>query len=167
MVHELSRLVAQGDLLALSALEQDLACSDSRAEHARQVLEKLEDKKCGNLEKLRLVLLFALRYEHAQQEIQQLKQGLRRAGIAEEQVGLVDMLLVYAGSQARQEDLFQNKSVLAMAKNTLERSIKGVENVYTQHKSLLSQTVDALMKGRLRDAYYPAVHCTAGGRACS
>ena len=82
----------------------------------------------------------------------------------------MDMLLVYAGSQARQEDLFQNKSVLAMAKNTLERSIKGVENVsdqrrvavvvslsasselarprgrYTQHKSLLSQTVDALMK---------------------
>ena len=37
---------------------------------------------------------------------------------------------MYSGSHARQEDLFQNKSALAMVKNTFERTVKGVENVY-------------------------------------
>lgn len=33
--------------------------------------------------------------------------------------------------------------------------VQGVENVYTQHTPHLSQTLDLLLKGRLRETSYP------------
>jgi len=129
-------------------------------DHHGQVLEKVQNNAVGALEKLRLVLLFALRYEHQAQEIHSLKDALRHAGISEEQVQLVDHILMYGGSHARQEDLFQNKSALAMVKSSLA-NLQGVDNVYTQHKSLLSSTTDALLKGRLSESRYPC--CNQNG----
>lgn len=35
--------------------------------------------------------------------------------------------------------------------------LKGVENVYTQHQPLLYQTIESIVKGRLRDIDYPFV----------
>ena len=35
--------------------------------------------------------------------------------------------------------------------------MQGVENVYTQHTPLLVHTLEALVKGRLKDADYPPV----------
>lgn len=33
--------------------------------------------------------------------------------------------------------------------------MQGVENVYTQHSPHLSQTLDLLLKGRLKESSYP------------
>ena len=33
--------------------------------------------------------------------------------------------------------------------------MKGVDNIYTQHKPLLSRLLDELLKGRLRETAYP------------
>ena len=35
--------------------------------------------------------------------------------------------------------------------------LKGVENVYTQHQPLLYNTIESIVKGRLRDIDYPFV----------
>ena len=43
----------------------------------------------------------------------------------------------------------------AVASNNVR--FKGVENVYTQHNPHLSQTLESLLKGRLRDTSYPFV----------
>ena len=40
---------------------------------------------------------------------------------------------------------------------TAHACAQGVENVYTQHTPLLVHTLEALVKGRLRDADYPFV----------
>merc|ERR1711879_168162 len=71
--------------------------------------------------------------------------------------GLVDDILRYAGSSIRGGDLFQNKSFFAQARSTVTRSIKGVENVYTQHKSQTHHVVDHLIKGKLKESSYPFV----------
>jgi len=105
------------------------------------------------MERLRLVLLYALRYEN-DSYISQLKDELRKSGI-EEQVQLVDGLLSYAGSHVRSGDLFQNKNFLQMARSAFQRGFKGVQNVYTQHKSLLASTVENLIKGKLSETEYP------------
>lgn len=34
---------------------------------------------------------------------------------------------------------------------------QGVENVYTQHQPLLFQTMESIIKGRLRDVDYPFI----------
>merc|ERR1712087_365500 len=83
--------------------------------------------------------------------------------MGEEQLALVDQLLRYAGGHARSGDLFQNRSVLAMAKSTIARHVQGVENVYTQHKSHLSGVATSLMKGTLSHNAYPFLERPRGG----
>merc|ERR1711981_790457 len=108
------------------------------------------------MERLRLVLLYALRYEHSSSNLQ-LKEELRKTGVGEEQVSLVDQVVRYAGSHVRTGDLFQNKSFLAQARSTINRGLRDVENVYTQHKSLVYKVGDDLMKGKLKEQSYPTV----------
>ncbi|KAJ1616580.1 Sec1 family-domain-containing protein [Pavlovales sp. CCMP2436] len=65
----------------------------------------------------------------------------------------------------RAGDLFSNKSFFAVAKKQLQRGIKGVQNVYTQHQPYIAQTLEALVKNKLPalvsnkvlEAHYPYV----------
>lgn len=166
VVHELSRLVEQGGLLEASQLEQDLACSENRQEHFRAVIDMLRGPNITNMERLRLVLLYALRYEH-DGSLAQLRDELRRARIEEEQISLIDQLLLYAGSHVRSGDLFQNKSWITQAKSAVTKGFKGVDNVYTQHKSLLATIIDQLMKGKLKETSYPFAEGTGRYAAAS
>ena len=43
-------------------------------------------------------------------------------------------------------------------------SINGVDNVYTQHTTLLAQTLEGLAKGKLNEKHFPAVGKDVGGR---
>jgi len=155
VVHELQRLIMSNGLMEASQLEQDLACSENRQEHYRLLSEMIRGRSITNMERLRLVLLYSLRYEHDHSNIHQLKDMLRSNGIGEDQTGLVDHILRYAGSHVRTGDLFQNKSFLAQARSTLTRGLRDVENVYTQHKTLAASVVDSLMRGRLKETSYP------------
>jgi len=158
VVHELSRLVETNGLLEASQLEQELACSENRQEHFRSVADMIRDNKITNMERLRLVLLFALRYENEKRNINELKDMLVQKGIGPDQCDLVDQMLQYAGAHARNGDLFgKNSSFLQMAKNSVISSFKGVENVYTQHKTHLMGVVDSLMKGKLKESSYPYI----------
>jgi len=61
----------------------------------------------------------------------------------------------YAGATVRGSDIFgQNKNALAKTKKFM-KGLKGVENIYTQHKPLLHETLDNLIKGKLRDQQFP------------
>lgn len=154
VVHELSRIVDANGLFHASQLEQDLACTENRQEHFKSLQEMVRGNQITNMERLRLVLLYALRYEHPQSNAQ-LQEELRSKRIGEEQIALVDQILRYAGSSVRSGDLFQNKSFLAQAKSTISRGLRDVENVYTQHKSLVATLGDSLMKGKLSQTTYP------------
>lgn len=156
VVHELSRIVDANGLFHASQLEQDLACTENRQEHFKSLQEMLRGNQITNMERLRLVLLYALRYEHSQ-SLTQLKEDLRAKRIGDQQINLIDQVLKYAGSHVRSGDLFQNKSFLAQAKSTISRGLRDVENVYTQHKSLVSTIGDSLMKGKLKEQTYPTV----------
>jgi len=113
---------------------------------------------CGSsitdMERLRLVMLYALRYEH-DSSIAQLKDHLHSQGIGLEQIRLIDQILRYGGSHVRGGDLFHNKSLFKQVKHSVANSIKGVQNVYTQHKTYLASTVESLCKGRLKESTYP------------
>eukprot|EP00923_Selenidium_pygospionis_P041117 GHVN01071194.1.p1 GENE.GHVN01071194.1~~GHVN01071194.1.p1 ORF type:complete len:399 (+),score=67.10 GHVN01071194.1:660-1856(+) len=164
VVHELSRLVRTNGLFEASSLEQDLACSVSvtsgaaqKQEHLRLTLERLRSPKTANMERLRLVLLYALRYEN-DLSVNQLKEELRNAGIEQDQVLLVDAVVSYAGAHRRRSDIFeQNKTFLDRAKTQFQRGFQGVDNVYTQHTSLLANHVTQLLKGKMRENQFPSL----------
>jgi len=157
VVHELSRIIEANGLLAASQLEQEIACSESRQEHHRSVLEMLRGDTIMNMERLRLVLLYALRYESDASGLAKLKEQLHKAGIPDDRIALIDHILQYAGSHARSGDLFQNKTLLAQTRSVVAKSFKGVENVYTQHKTQTSKLAEDLMKGKLKEGSYPFV----------
>lgn len=63
-------------------------------------------------------------------------------------------MLNFAGAEQRQDDLFMNENFFSRGKSAM-KGLKGVENVYTQHTPHLAQTIELLLRGRLRDTSYP------------
>ncbi|NXU94749.1 VPS45 protein, partial [Xiphorhynchus elegans] len=67
---------------------------------------------------------------------------------------LVSAVVEYGGKRVRGSDLFGPKDAVAITKQFL-KGLKGIENVYTQHQPLLQETLDQLIKGKLKDSQYP------------
>lgn len=60
---ELARIIDECSLMMVSQFEQDLACSDDQSSHYRTLLENLQNPNLKAADKLRLSLLYILRYE--------------------------------------------------------------------------------------------------------
>lgn len=155
---ELSRLVGHMNLLEVSQLEQDLACREAESEHRKQVMDMLKMNNVTLSDKLRLVMLYALRYEGANDKgLPLMRDALHHAGVGPEGIHLITAVKEYAGVSKRSGDIFSNRSFFAMASNTVRRGIGGVDNVYTQHEPLLSYTLDNLFRNRLKNSDFPLV----------
>ncbi|KAH7885289.1 Sec1-like protein [Phlebopus sp. FC_14] len=153
LVGELSRLVERDHLLDVGEIEQGLATSSGCDFKTVQALVSNNAVPAWN--KLRVVILYALRYQKTQtNNIASLINLLLSNGVLREEARLVYVFLNIAGSDQRQDDLFSTESFLAKGRSAL-KGLKGVENVYTQHTPHLSQTLENLFKGRLKETNYP------------
>ncbi|KAI0328911.1 Sec1-domain-containing protein [Cubamyces sp. BRFM 1775] len=153
LVGELSRLVERDKLLDLGEIEQGLATGSGA--DLKDVQALVANPVIQPWNKLRLVMLYALRYQKTQpQNVASLINLILENGVSREDAKLVYVLLNIAGSDQRQEDLFSAESLLAKGRSAL-KGLKGVENVYMQHTPHLSQTLENLFKGRLRETTHP------------
>jgi len=89
---ELARLVDVCSLLDVSQFEQDLACQDDHATHVRELIEKLTSSNVKVPDKLRLGLLYALRYEETG-NVKMIKSHMTRGGVPPDMVDFVDIML--------------------------------------------------------------------------
>lgn len=64
--------------------------------------------------------------------------------------------LSQASTQAGISDIFESASIFSGARDRF-KGLKGVENVYTQHTPVLENTLQSLIKGRLREQQYPFI----------
>ncbi|XP_006462752.1 hypothetical protein AGABI2DRAFT_207344 [Agaricus bisporus var. bisporus H97] len=153
LVGELSRLVGRDKLLDVGEVEQGLATSSGADYKSVQAI--VTDPSIPPWNKLKVAILFALRYQKSQQtNIAHLINLLLANGVSREDARLVYMFLNVAGTDQRQDDLFSTESLLAKGRSAL-KGLKGVENVYTQHSPHLSQTLENLFRGRLKESSYP------------
>ncbi|KIY45631.1 Sec1-like protein [Fistulina hepatica ATCC 64428] len=153
LVGELSRLVERDKLLDVGEVEQGLATS-AGADY-RSVQEIIKDATVSSWHKLRIIMLFALRYQKTQTaNIASLINLALDNGVSREDARLVYLLLNIAGTDQRQDDLFSTESLLAKGRQAL-KGLKGVENVYTQHRPHLSGILEDLLRGRLKEGSYP------------
>jgi len=160
LMSELARLVDVCQLLDISQLEQEMACSNDRSGHRRQTMEKLNNPRIQLADKVKLVLLYLLRYENSD-DVANMKMALQDQGVDSRKVEQIDALLRYAGENKRAPGLFTAGGLMSTLGRQLKSSIHGVENVYTQHIPLMSHTIEAIAKGKLKDASYPLIHGTA------
>ncbi|XP_075381340.1 vacuolar protein sorting-associated protein 45 isoform X3 [Mycteria americana] len=155
VVGELSRLVGERNLLEVSEVEQELACQNDHSSALQNVRRLLQNPKVTEFDAARLVMLYALHYErHSSNSLPGLMTDLKNRGVSEKYRKLVSAVVEYGGKRVRGSDLFSPKDAVAITKQFL-KGLKGVENVYTQHQPLLQETLDQLIKGKLKDSQYP------------
>lgn len=157
LVGELSRIVETYKLLEVGELEQSLACVENHSNDLKSLQTCLTRTDIADEAKIRLTLLYALRYEKfPNNATPSLIDMLLKSGIDPLNVKAIDAVLQYAGADQRQDDLFLNESIIAKGKSVF-KGLKGVENVYTQHAPHMSTTLEALTKGRLKETTHPFI----------
>ncbi|WWC85327.1 uncharacterized protein L201_000190 [Kwoniella dendrophila CBS 6074] len=166
LVGELSKIVERDGLLEISEVEQSLASVESHASDLKSVQTFISSPKIRPTNKLRLAILYALRYQKLiGNQISQVIDNLISNGVPAERARLVYVMLNFAGADIRQDDLFMNENFFSRGKSVLKQGLKGVENVYTRHEPHLSQTLDLLLKNRLKEQSYPFVEGDESARA--
>lgn len=110
------------------------------------------------MDALRLVLLYALRYDkNSNNDIRGLVDMLKTRGISESRLKLIRCILSFAGSKNTGDsssDLLSADNVKLFTKKVI-KGLKGVENIYTQHSPLFKDVVEELAKGKLKPSQYP------------
>lgn len=153
---ELARLVDVCSLMDVSQFEQELACADDHTSHVRELMEKLASPSVKIPDKLRLGLLFSLRYENSG-NIHAVKSAMAKGGVPPDMVELVTVILRYGGTKSRGPGLYGDHNLMSKMTKSFMTSVQGVSNVYSQHVPVLMETIQSVMKGKLKTADYPFV----------
>jgi vacuolar protein sorting-associated protein 45 len=127
--NELGEMLDKHMLLEVSTLEQELACApENMAQHFDMVVEMCAEKSLTEQQRLRLLLLFALRYEsEAGRNVKQLKKVLADQGVSTKLLKSVSKMYEYGGTDVRSEPLF-GKDVFNLAKNIIQRQVPFAAN---------------------------------------
>jgi vacuolar protein sorting-associated protein 45 len=154
---ELARLVEVCSLMDVSQFEQELACADDHNTHWRELMEKLSSDSVKIPDKLRLGLLYSLRYE-VSGNIHMVQSAMGKGGVPPDMVDLVKIMLRYGGVKSRGPGLYGDDHNLMskMTKNFMT-SVQGIQNVYSQHVPLVMDTIQSIMKGKLSARTHPVV----------
>ncbi|OQR99928.1 hypothetical protein THRCLA_06328, partial [Thraustotheca clavata] len=156
LMGELNRLIEVQGLMDVSTLEQDIACNDDASGHLRELTLRLRKAAIAPNNKLRLALLYALRYENPS-AIKSVKDLLLEANVPSAEQ--VNTMLAYGGANARSGDLFGDKGLKKFIKamTQVTQGLQGVQCVLTQHVPFLMKTLDNLLKGQLPDTEFGSV----------
>eukprot|EP00026_Physarum_polycephalum_P006009 Phypoly_transcript_06049.p1 GENE.Phypoly_transcript_06049~~Phypoly_transcript_06049.p1 ORF type:complete len:564 (+),score=108.74 Phypoly_transcript_06049:40-1692(+) len=148
---ELSRLMDLRSLMDVSELEQELACNQSPNEAFTRVMTMIENPNINKWDKLKLALLYSIRYESAGR-LPEVVDALSRNG---EQADMIGNMSLYGGQAVRAGDLFGSKNIFTHVSNIKKAvGLQGITNIYSQHKPLLNEILDQLSKNKLKDSIY-------------
>lgn len=157
VVGELSSMVNKYHLLDISEIEQEITSQNDHSSHLQSIRKLINNDKVRPTDLVKLVILYTLRYQnHNNNDTIGLIDQLKRRGISDQLLKSIIYVLEYAGSHGRQNDLFNVQDAVKITKR-LFKGLSGVDNVYTQHKPLLHETLEEIVKGRLRDQAYPFI----------
>jgi vacuolar protein sorting-associated protein 45 len=160
LMSELSRIISENSLMAVSQVEQEVSCGSDKLFAYNSVMDQLADAQVKPIECLKLVLLFTLRYEKdGTRLVDNMVAALSRRNIEPSHLRLVKDIVEIAGEDCRTGDLFGNRNFFARA-SKIVGGLKGADNVYTQHQPLLVQTLENIFKGKAKDSDYPYVRST-------
>merc|ERR1712160_9074 len=84
---------------------------------------------------------------------------MRKGGVTDDMIDLMDTILKYSGSRVRGPGLYGvgSKDIMSNLTKSFMTSVQGVQNVYAQHVPLLLDTIQSITKGKLRRDTHPFV----------
>jgi vacuolar protein sorting-associated protein 45 len=162
LMTELSHAVERRALMKVSGVEQEIACAAANlGSHYDAVSELVRSGVVASRDKLRLLTLFALRYERdGRGQISALMTAAAEGGVDPAHLSAVRSLLKHCGGEngenggVRVSDLFSDRSFSSRFATLAKQHIRGVENVYTQHVPPLISILERAAKGKLADTEY-------------
>ncbi|KAK5642700.1 hypothetical protein RI129_008867 [Pyrocoelia pectoralis] len=158
VVGELSSMLSEYELLDVSEIEQEITSQTDHSSHLQSIRKLLNpggNRKIRDLDAAKLVMLYALRYRsHSSNDIGGLIKMLKKRNVSEYLISSIDSVLKYAGRYAQPSEIFNVVEAVKITKR-LFKGLNGVDNVYTQHKPVLNEILDEIVKGRLREDLYP------------
>ncbi|KAK6622685.1 hypothetical protein RUM43_008527 [Polyplax serrata] len=153
VVDELFSMVGKYCLMDVSELEQDMVSQDDHSQHSQRIRGLIANNKIRDIDATRLVLLYSLRYKrHGDNNVASFVNALRKRGAPERLVNMVGRMRDYSADIA--SDLFGDTKTVERIKKKLS-DLKGVENVFTRHTPMLKETLEDLIKGKLKESFYP------------
>ncbi|KYQ93788.1 Sec1-like family protein [Tieghemostelium lacteum] len=159
LMDEMSNIITRDSLMPVSEVQQELACNDNHNAVLQTMshLFKDEDSNGGHLnvttrDKLVMAIIYCLRYEAKSWDM---KQTLSSIGFSSTDISMIDQILMYAGSTQREGQLFGSSNFYQAAIQVVERGLKGVENIFCQHKPLLHGILESFAVNKLSDKSYP------------
>lgn len=157
VVGELSNMISKYSLLDVSELEQEMTSQIDHSSHLQRIRQLIARTDIRDIDVAKLVMIYALKYQHhSSNEITKLIKSLKSRGVSENLILGVANTTEYANSYARQHDLFDVQDAVKITKRFF-KGLSGVDNVYTQHKPVLYETLEELAKGKLREDLYPYI----------
>ena len=63
VMSELAHVVDERSLMEISALEQEMACGNDHSTQCKELFDKLKSRSISDDDAMRLVMLYAIRYE--------------------------------------------------------------------------------------------------------
>jgi len=160
LMEQLQQQISKRCLLDVSEVEQFLACHEDYEDATKKLEGCFNNQNFDPKDLLRLVLLYALRYEKQkdfQQNSAKFIKLLISRGVPEEDTKLVTTILRYGGYQKRSEhlDIFDNKDIITLIRKSIDKGLTGVTNIYTQHKPVLYRTINDLVRNKLPETGFP------------
>lgn len=154
LVHTLSKVINDRQLMKVSEIEQELACAGTSVNGLeKQVEEIINDPSFGESEKVRLVGLYCLRRETEAPQICQHLLRVLSNHVGGKRIDALDCMLRRGGENARTSDLFGTKTIAARMRTSVS-ALKGTENVYTRHVPLVRSLVAQCANGKLPSIEY-------------
>lgn len=154
LVHTLSKVINDRQLMKVSEIEQELACAGTSVNGLeKQVEEIVNDPSFGESEKVRLVALYCLRRETEAPQICQHLMRVLSNHVGGKRIDALDCMLRRGGENARTSDLFGTKTIAARMRTSVS-ALKGAENVYTRHVPLIRSLVAQCVNGKLPASEY-------------
>jgi len=154
MIDGFTRLIEGRSLYDVSEVEQEIAANQDHQNAIRMVETILANPNIQPTDKLRLVMIYELRYQNDKaKRTGAFIETLHQSGCTN--IEIVNDVIRFAGAQVRGVDLFQNQSLLSRTKAKLKRVFKDVPNLLSQHRPLVVQLAEDISRGRLPLEAFP------------
>jgi hypothetical protein len=149
----INEVTAAGHLINVGELEQAIATSEDPVRHGEQLLHLSEDANIPDEAILRLLLIYALRYEgRAEDQLQRLRIAFPQ------HVPLMKAVVVSCGTAKRgPDDILAGRTKLNQLFTDFRGLYEANSKVLDQFKPLLSSIIERIRRGNLNSSQYPFV----------